>query len=124
MRCWSTAKYGSADYPTNLIIAARIGNQRYKPDFHRWEGEALRSSDERGTPSPTAEIRKKQIQTKLLITENERRLTMLFTIAAVLAILWLLGFVTSYTMGGFIHVLLVLAIVVVLIRIIQGRKLA
>lgn len=47
---------------------------------------------------------------------------MLFTIAAVLVILWLLGLVTSYTMGGFIHVLLVIAIVVVLVRIIQGRK--
>jgi hypothetical protein len=48
---------------------------------------------------------------------------MLWTIAVVLIILWLLGLVSSYTMGGFIHVLLVIAIVVVLIRIIQGRKL-
>ena len=48
---------------------------------------------------------------------------MLWTIAAVLIILWLLGFVSSYTMGGFIHILLVIAIVVVLIRVIQGRKL-
>ena len=48
---------------------------------------------------------------------------MLWTIAAVLVILWLLGFVSSYTMGGFIHILLVIAIVVVLIRVIQGRKL-
>ena len=47
---------------------------------------------------------------------------MLWTIAVVLIILWLLGFVTSYTMGGFIHVLLVIAIIVVLIRVIQGRK--
>ena len=47
---------------------------------------------------------------------------MLWTIAVVLVILWLLGFVSSYTMGGFIHILLVLAIVVVLIRVIQGRK--
>ena len=47
---------------------------------------------------------------------------MLWAIAIVLLILWLLGLVTSYTMGGFIHVLLVVAIVVVLIRIIQGRK--
>jgi Family of unknown function (DUF5670) len=47
---------------------------------------------------------------------------MLWTIAAVLIILWLLGLVSSYTMGGFIHILLVIAIVVVLIRIIQGRK--
>jgi hypothetical protein len=47
---------------------------------------------------------------------------MMWTIAVVLIILWLLGFVSSYTMGGFIHILLVIAIVVVLIRIIQGRK--
>ncbi|HWR73468.1 MAG TPA: lmo0937 family membrane protein [Nitrospirota bacterium] len=47
---------------------------------------------------------------------------MLWTIAVVLLILWLLGFVSSYTMGGFIHILLVIAIVVVLIRVIQGRK--
>jgi hypothetical protein len=47
---------------------------------------------------------------------------MLFTIAVVLVILWLLGLITSYTMGGFIHVLLVIAIVVILVRVIQGRK--
>ena len=47
---------------------------------------------------------------------------MMWTIAVVLIILWLLGFVSNYTMGGFIHILLVIAIVVVLIRIIQGRK--
>ncbi len=47
---------------------------------------------------------------------------MLWTIAVVLLILWLLGLVSSYTMGGFIHILLVIAIVVVLVRIIQGRN--
>ena len=47
---------------------------------------------------------------------------MLYTIAFVLIILWLLGLVSSYTIGGFIHVLLVIAIVVVLLRIIGGRK--
>ena len=47
---------------------------------------------------------------------------MLWTIAVVLIVLWLLGLVSSYTMGGFIHILLVVAIVVVLIRIIQGKK--
>jgi len=47
---------------------------------------------------------------------------MLWTIAVVLIALWLLGLVTSYTMGGFIHVLIVIAVVVVLLRIIQGRK--
>jgi hypothetical protein len=47
---------------------------------------------------------------------------LLWTIAVILAILWLLGLVTSYTLGGFIHILLVLAIIVVLIRVIQGRR--
>ena len=47
---------------------------------------------------------------------------MLYTIAVVLLILWLLGLVTSYTIGGLIHILLVIAIVVVLLRIIGGRK--
>lgn len=47
---------------------------------------------------------------------------MLYTIAVVLIILWLLGLVTSYTMGGVIHILLVIAIVVVLLRVISGRK--
>ncbi len=46
---------------------------------------------------------------------------MLWTIAAILLILWLLGMISSYTLGGFIHILLVLAIIAVLIRVIQGR---
>jgi hypothetical protein len=48
---------------------------------------------------------------------------MLETIAIILIILWLLGLVSSYTMGGFIHILLVIAIVVILMRVIQGRRL-
>lgn len=48
---------------------------------------------------------------------------MLWTIAVILIVLWLLGLVSSYTMGGFIHILLIVAIVVVLIRVIQGKKL-
>ena len=47
---------------------------------------------------------------------------MLYTIAVILLILWLLGLVTSYTVGGFIHVLLVIAIIVVLLRVIGGRS--
>jgi hypothetical protein len=46
---------------------------------------------------------------------------MLWTIAVILLALWALGLVTSYTMGGFIHILLVLAVVVVIVRLIQGR---
>jgi hypothetical protein len=47
---------------------------------------------------------------------------LLWTIAVILVILWLLGMVSSYTLGGFVHILLVLAIIVVLIRVIQGRR--
>ena len=53
---------------------------------------------------------------------EERILLMLYTIAVILIVLWLIGFVSSYTMGGLIHILLVIAIVVVLIRVISGRK--
>jgi hypothetical protein len=50
--------------------------------------------------------------------------TMLMTLVIVLLALWALGLVTSYTMGGLIHILLVVAVVVVLVRVIQGRKIA
>jgi hypothetical protein len=49
---------------------------------------------------------------------------MIWTIAVVLLVLWALGLVTSTTMGGFIHVLLVLAVIIVLVRVIQGRSVA
>lgn len=48
--------------------------------------------------------------------------SMLYTLAVVLLILWLLGLVTSYTIGGFIHILLVIAVVMILLRLISGRK--
>ncbi len=48
---------------------------------------------------------------------------MLYTIAVVLIVLWLLGLVTSYTLGGFIHLLLVIAIILILVRVISGRSL-
>ena len=47
---------------------------------------------------------------------------LLWTVAVILVILWLLGLVTSYTLGGFVHILLILAIIVILIRVIQGRR--
>jgi hypothetical protein len=47
---------------------------------------------------------------------------LLWTLAVILLVLWLLGLVTSFTLGGFIHILLVVAIIVVLIRVIQGRR--
>jgi hypothetical protein len=56
------------------------------------------------------------------LVKEEKERTMLWTIAVVLLVLWLLGMVSSYTLGGFIHILLVLAIVAVLIRLIQGRS--
>jgi hypothetical protein len=49
---------------------------------------------------------------------------MLWTVAVILLVLWALGLVSSYTMGGFIHILLVLALIVLVIRLIQGRRVA
>jgi len=56
------------------------------------------------------------------LSQGDRRMDLLWTIAVILVILWLLGLVTSYTLGGFVHILLVLAIIVILIRVIQGRR--
>ncbi len=50
------------------------------------------------------------------------KIIMLYTLAMILIIAWLLGMVSSYTMGGFIHILLVIAIIAILIRLIQGRS--
>jgi len=61
----------------------------------------------------------------ILLTGARRRdFLMLETIAVILVILWILGLVSSYTLGGFIHVLLVIALVVVVLRLIQGRRVA
>jgi Na+/H+ antiporter NhaC len=54
------------------------------------------------------------------ISKGEK--AMLWTIAVILFVLWALGLVTSYTIGGYIHILLVLAVIVVLVRVIQGRR--
>jgi len=56
-----------------------------------------------------------------MIPAQPKEIIMLYTIAVVLLILWLLGVVTSYTVGGFIHILLVIAIIAVLLRLISGR---
>ncbi len=53
---------------------------------------------------------------------SEKGPTMLWTIFVLLVVMWLLGMVSSYTLGGFLHLLLVLAVAVVLIRVIQGRR--
>jgi hypothetical protein len=65
-----------------------------------------------GERRPAANDTKKQTERK----------HMLYTIAVILIILWLLGMVTSYTIGGFIHILLVIAIVMILVNLISGRK--
>jgi uncharacterized membrane protein YtjA (UPF0391 family) len=59
---------------------------------------------------------------KQITATKEKENHMLYTIAVVLIILWLLGLVTSYTMGGLIHILLVIALVMVLVNFISGRK--
>jgi len=55
-------------------------------------------------------------------SNKEKVHSMLYTIAVVLIVLWLLGLVTSYTMGGFIHILLVVAVIMVLLNLINGRR--
>ena len=60
----------------------------------------------------------------VIASDTEEDLNMLSTLALILIVLWLLGMVSSYTMGGFIHVLLVVALIVFLIRVIQGRRVA
>lgn len=66
------------------------------------------------------------ISTSKVMAKNQRfkesNPNMLYTIAVVLVLLWLLGLVSAYTMGGFIHILLVIAVVVILVRVITGRK--
>jgi Family of unknown function (DUF5670) len=74
----------------------------------------------RGETRPYTDVQDRVAQSRFLIARGG--VSMLWTIAVVLLILWLLGLVSSYTMGGFIHILLVLAIVAVLIRLIQGRS--
>jgi hypothetical protein len=56
------------------------------------------------------------------LAEAAQNACMLFTIVAILVVLWLLGMVTAYTMGGLLHILLVIAVIVVLLRVIQGRS--
>ncbi len=87
------------------------------------------SSQHRGaTPRSPLQDRSRLVQASLAGNSNsawnnlERIFDILYTIAVVLVILWLLGLVTSYTMGGFIHILLVIAIVSILFNVISGRR--
>jgi flagellar biogenesis protein FliO len=63
-----------------------------------------------------------RFQRRMRQTSVEKGMNMLWTIAVVLLALWVLGFATSYTMGGLIHILLILAVVAVVVRLIQGRR--
>jgi hypothetical protein len=56
--------------------------------------------------------------------QSEKENLMLWTIAVILIVLWLLGLVSSYTLGGFIHILLVVAVIVILLNVIQGRRIS
>ena len=85
----------------------------------RSTGTARRSDGNLSEVKYAARVRRNFIQNGF-----ERMMSMLYFIAAVLLTLWLLGLITSYTMGGFIHLLLVLAVIVVLVNIISGRRLA
>jgi hypothetical protein len=78
--------------------------------------------DERGSESYEAATFGVETEEREPRIGSERRKTMLWTIFVILLVLWLLGLVTSYTMGGFIHILLVLAVVVLVIRLVQGRS--
>jgi len=59
---------------------------------------------------------------EIQLTTSTERISMLWTIFIILLVLWLLGWVSSYTLGGFIHLLLVIALVVLIIQLIQGRR--
>lgn len=86
-----------------------------KPENGRRQRSGRRPKTRRRTGSGAFPIQGFRIQ-------PGKDINMLYTIAVVLIILWLLGLVSSYTMGGLIHVLLVIAIVVILLRVISGRK--
>ena len=74
-------------------------------------------------PSRTSLAARRDALTRVAeLDEPRREVNMLWTIFVILIVMWLLGMVSSYTLGGFIHLLLLLAIAVVLINIIQGRR--
>jgi Family of unknown function (DUF5670) len=83
---------------------------------------SLSRSDRQRMASRPARGRWKRRQPKTGKPDDKQVESMLYTIAVVLLVLWLLGLVTSYTLGGFIHVLLVFAVVMVLVNLISGRR--
>jgi Flp pilus assembly protein TadB len=81
------------------------------------------SQPEAATVEARASAREQRRQARESAREQSLEENMLFTVAVVLIVLWALGLLTSYTMGGLVHILLVVAVVVVLVRVIQGRRL-
>ena len=86
----------------------------------RYSGVRPDASPEASPARPSGSGRPQDLP---LVDDDWRRRKMLETVAVVLIVLWLLGFLTSYTMGGLIHALLVVAVIVILIRVTQGRRL-
>jgi hypothetical protein len=108
-------------------INRRVYDERLESYVRRRTAQSLFEDDTQRRSKAIPQIQARRSTNKRALPAVEalqqpRIFNMLYTIAVVLVILWLLGLVTSYTIGGFIHVLLVIAIVVVLLRVISGRK--
>ena len=87
------------------------------------ETDRRKETKEQTVMSGTKQMAPEATRARRLVDQGPRKEhIMLWTIAVILTVLWLLGLMSSYTMGGFIHILLVLALVSVLIRLIQGRR--
>jgi hypothetical protein len=91
--------------------------------IRRSQRESLPFAERWGLPPWRSRYPPRNVSTLPINTRIEKETIMLWTIAVILGVLWILGLATSYTIGGFIHILLVLAIIVVLIRLFQGRRL-
>lgn len=97
--------------------ARAVGDRQLTPKLQR----SADLSQPYGT-GPTPRSAARTLHPSRALRESSERNHMLYTIAIILIVLWLLGMVSSVTLGGLVHVLLVIAVVVVLLRIIQGRK--
>lgn len=89
------------------------------------EGEEYRRNIERVpdyVKPRTCALPNRRHRRSLPESRRSRRTAMLYTIAIVLVVLWLLGLITSYTMGGFLHILLVVAVIMIVVQLIQGRR--
>jgi hypothetical protein len=103
------------------IDAAIVGTKAAAGSLARWPSTCVTRLD-RAAP------RAAQVDPGLLLQSEVRgpfkEGCMLYTIAMILLVMWVLGLITSYTMGGFVHILIVAAVVIVLVRVVQGRRLA